>query len=417
MNIAEFLLPGMTKKRKILYIVTQSEIGGAQKNVLDLAVELKNRYDVLVAAGPDGGGKIFGQLADNKIRWQCLKWLRRGGANPLIDLAGLVQILLLILKEKPDIVHLHSSKAGFLGSIAGKIAGARVIYTVHGAVFEASFSKLARKIFLWLEKFSAYFKDKIICVSANDKKLWLNYKAAPEKKLAIIHNGIDLNKTDFPSKPEAREYLTGQSANLFESIRGSDDSLKIVGTIANFFPEKGLPYLIEAADILINPVKSDKVGAKQFNGVNRKQLKNIIFAVVGEGPDRLLLEEIINDRHLQNKFILTGNIANASRYLKAFDVFVLPSIKEGLPYTILEAMAAGVPIVASHIGGIPEMVKNNDNGFLLFPRDTDALAKKIMELINNPALGQKFSQVSQKKIQEFSLDKMIAATEKIYLEN
>ncbi len=401
MNIAEFLLPGMTKKRKILYIVTQSEIGGAQKNVLDLAVELKNRYDVLVAAGPDGGGKIFGQLADNKIRWQCLKWLRRGGANPLIDLAGLVQILLLILKEKPDIVHLHSSKAGFLGSIAGKIAGARVIYTVHGAVFEASFSKLARKIFLWLEKFSAYFKDKIICVSANDKKLWLNYKAAPEKKLIIIHNGLNLDKTDFLDPAEAKEYLASQSANFFEALQGTTDSLKIVGTIANFFPEKGLPYFIEAADILIN----------------QKQLKNIIFVVIGDGADRPLLEEIIKAHNLQSQFILNGTIANASRYLRAFNIFVLPSIKEGLPYTILEAMAADVPIVASHVGGLPEMIKNNVNGFLLFPRDIDTLAEKIMELLDNPALAQKFSEASQKKVQEFSLAKMIAATEKIYLEN
>lgn len=406
----------MTKKLKILYIVTQSELGGAQKNVLDLAVELKNRYDVLVAAGPDGNGKLFKQLADNKIRWQCLKWLRRSAANPFVDLAAFVETLLLLVKERPDILHLHSSKAGFLGSLSGWLTGVKVIYTVHGAVFEASFSRIARKIFLWLEKFSAYFKDKIICVSANDKKLWLNYKAAPEEKLTVIHNGLDLNKMDFPSRPEAKEYLAGQSANFFEALQGTDDNLKIVGAIANFFPEKGLPYLIEAADILIHPVKSDKVGARQFNGVNQKQLKNVIFAVVGEGPDRLLLEEIINDRHLQNKFILTGNIANASRYLKAFDVFVLPSIKEGLPYVILEAMAAGLPIVASHIGGVPEMIKNNDNGFLLFPRDTDALAQKILELINNPALGQKFSRASQKKVQEFSLAKMIAETERVYLE-
>jgi len=390
----------MTKKIKILYIVTQSELGGAQKNVLDLAVELKNRYDVLVAAGPDGGGKLFKQLADNKIRWQCLKWLRRSAINPLIDLAGFIQILFFALKEKPDIIHLHSSKAGFLGSLAGKMAGAKIIYTVHGAVFEASFSKLARKIFLWLEKFSAYFKDKIICVSANDKKLWLNYQAAPAEKLIVIHNGLDLNKIDFPPRAEAREYLASQSANFFEALQGADDSLKIVGTIANLFPEKGLPYFIETANILIK----------------EKKLANVIFAVIGEGPDRLLLEKIIDDLDLQNKFVLTGNIVNASRYLKAFDIFVLPSVKEGLPYTILEAMAAGVPIVASHIGGIPEMIKNNYNGFLLFPRDTDALAKKIMELINNPSLGQKFSEASRQKIKEFSLAKMIAQTERIYLE-
>ncbi|MDD2753551.1 MAG: glycosyltransferase family 4 protein [Candidatus Portnoybacteria bacterium] len=385
--------------KKIIYIITQSELGGAQENVLDLAAGLREKYDVLVAAGPDGGGKLFKQLADNKISFQELKWLRRSAANPFADIAGLVEIFSLLLKERPDVIHLHSSKAGFLGSLAGKLAGVKVVYTVHGAVFEASFSGLARKFFLYLEKFSAPFKDKIICVSANDKKLWLKYNAAPETKLAIVYNGIDL-KTAFLPKAEAKEYLASQSANFFEALRGSNEKLRIVGTVANFFPEKGLPYLIEAADVLIN----------------KKQIKNIIFAIMGEGPQRLLLKEMLEERGLADKFILLGTVANPFKYLKAFDVFTQPSTKEGLPYAILWAMAAELPIVASHVGGIPEMVKNGDNGFLIFPRDTDTLAEKILELLSNHALSQKFTFNSRQKIREFSLDKMIAATEKIYLE-
>ncbi|MBU2219674.1 glycosyltransferase, partial [Patescibacteria group bacterium] len=216
--------------RKIIYIVTQSEFGGAQKNVLDLAIAFKNRYDVLVAAGPDGGGKLFKRLADNKINWRQLKWLRRSAANPFIDFMGLVEILSLLIKERPNLLHLHSSKAGFLGSLAGRLTGVKIVYTVHGAVFEASFSRLAKKFFFYLEKFSVYFKDKIICVSVNDKKLWLNYRAAPAEKLFVVHNGLDLNRTDFLSKSEAREYLAGQSANLFEALQGTDSNLKIVGT-------------------------------------------------------------------------------------------------------------------------------------------------------------------------------------------
>lgn len=386
--------------RKIIYLVTQSELGGAQKNVLDLATELKNRYEVLVAAGPDGGDKLFKQLADNKVRWHKLKWLRRSAANPLVDLVGFIEILSLLIKERPDLLHLHSSKAGFLGSLAGRLAGVKIIYTVHGAVFEAAFSPLAKKFFLYLEKFSAYFKDRIICVSNNDKKLWLKYNAAPEKKLFVVPNGLDLDKTNFLPQSEAREYLSGQSANFFEALKNANSALKIIGTIANFFPEKGLTYLIATADILIN----------------QKQRKDLLFVIIGDGSDRLLLEEIINAHNLQNRFILAGTIANASRYLKSFDIFVLPSIKEGLPYTVLEAMAAGRPIIASHVGGIPELITNDINGFLLFPRDTDGLAKKILELIDDPAIAEKFGEASQKKVLEFSLDKMVAATEKIYLE-
>lgn len=385
--------------KKILFIVTQSELGGAQKNVLDLAVELKNRYKVLVAAGPDGGGKLFKHLSDNKVRWHELKWLRRR-ANPIIDILGLIEIFSLLIKENPGIIHLHSSKAGFLGSLAGKLAGAKVVYTVHGAVFEAAFSKPARTLFLWLEKLAALFKDRVICVSQNDKKLWLNYRAAPEKKLFVVHNGLRLDQLEFLERTEAREYLAGQSAGILEALRGTDANLKIVGSIANFFPEKGLPFLVEAADTLLN----------------KKRLPSVIFVVIGNGPEKKLLEKIVAAHGLQNKFLLVGNVSHAARYLKALDVFVLPSIKEGLPYTILEAMAAGVPIVASHVGGIPEMVKNNESAFLLFPRDIDGLAKKILELLDNQALAKKLTEAAKQKVQEFSLAKMIAETEKVYLD-
>lgn len=386
--------------KKILYLITQSELGGAQKNVLDLANELKNRYQILVAAGPDGGGKLFKQLADNKIRWRELTWLRRSAANPLRDAGAFFQILFLVLKEKPDIIHLHSSKAGFLGALAGRLAGAKIIYTVHGAVFEAAFSNLARKMFLWLEKFGAYFKDRIICVSQNDRKLWLEHRAAPTEKIFVVPNGLDLAKTEFLSRGEAREYLAGQSANFFEALNGTDETLRIVGTIANFFPEKGLPYLIEAADILIN----------------KKRLPNLIFAVIGGGPEKLLLEQMIAEHRLEKNFVLAGMIGRAARCLKAFDIFVLPSIKEGLPYTILEAMAADRPIIASHVGGIPEMIASGENGCLFFPRDSESLAQKIAQLLNEPALRQKFAAASLEKVKEFSLEKMIAATERVYLE-
>ena len=384
---------------KILYLITQSEYGGAQKNVLDLAREFKEKYQVMVAIGPDGDGSLFTRLDEIKIPVIKLKYLRRSATNPLMDLLGLCEIRRLLKKERPDVLHLHSSKAGVLGSLATCcLPKIKVIYTVHGAVFEASFSSLARKLFLWLEKLTARFKDKIICVSANDKKLWLKYKAAPDDKLAVIHNGLDLNEKPL-SKDQAREELFSQSAPLFEAARGSGPDLKLVGAIANFYPEKGLSYFIEAANILIN----------------KQKIKNTIFIIIGEGLERPLLEEIIKDSGLEKNFILTGNIRHASQLLPALDIFVLPSVKEGLPYTAMEAMAAGLPIVASYVGGLPEIVEGKKNGFLVLPRNPDMLAKKIMELLQNPALAAKFSQAAKQKIQEFSLDKMVKETEKIYL--
>ena len=388
--------------KKILYIITQSELGGAQKNVLDLASGLKDKYSILAATGSDGGNALHNKLFLARIATVQLKWLRRS-INPIWDFLSFWEIGRLISKERPDIVHLHSSKAGLLGSLAVKFfkPETKIIYTSHGAAFTASFSKTNKKIFLWIEKLTAPLKNKIICVSPNEKKAWLRYQAAPETKLTVINNGLDLKiLPKILSAEEAREKLAGISPLFFNALREMPAQIKIIGTIANFYPDKGIPHLIEAADIILKKTNS-----------------KILFAVIGEGRERKLYEEMIRARNIENNFILIGSVSDAIMHLKAFDIYVQPSLKEGFGYSVLEAMAAGLPIIASHVGGIPEMIKNNDNGFLLFPRDVEGLVKKITELLNNPSLGKKFGEASQEKIKEFSLDRMIEETEKVYLES
>jgi len=403
---------------KILYIITQSELGGAQKNVLDLAVGLKNKHEILVAAG--GNGPFFEQLRKNQVPCTRLKYLRRV-INPYFDLLGLLEIKKLIQKEEPDILHLHSSKAGILGSLAGYFYSGnkndrsftppngtqddyskrsssstkmKVIYTVHGAVFTAAFSAMTQKIFLWLEKYTAKFKDKIICVSANDKKLWLEYGAATENKLVVIHNGIAAEKIDFLEKEKAREGLKIQEARY-----KIQTDTKIVGTIANFYPEKGLTYLIKAAKIM-----------------NKNALApEAIFVVIGEGKEREMLEGMIKERNLENRFFLVGALPLAAQYLKAFDVFVLPSIKEGFPYVLLEAMAAGLPIISSLVGGTPEIIKNGEDGFLILSKNPKILAERIADILDNPELAEKLSEKAREKVKEFSVERMIEETEKVYL--
>ena len=398
-------MTNLNNKIKILYLITQSGFGGAQKNVFDLATNLEaGRFDVVVAAGPDGDYQLNRRLDQKGIRNFRLKHLRRR-INPISDLLAFFEILGLLKKERPDILHLHSSKAGVLGSLAGKLVGAKVIYTVHGTVFEAEFKSLTKRFFLWLEKFSALFKDKIICVSEKDRNLWLKYEVASPNKIITIHNGLDYKdlEQNFLSKERVREIFTSYHAGLFEAFRDATDELKIIGTIANFYPEKGLPYLIEALNLVF------------------KKIPNAIFVHLGYGPEKELIEAVIADHHLEKKIFLMGAPENfserieAAAYLKFFDIFVLPSLKEGFPYAILEAMAAGLPIVASYVGGIPEMVENAKNGFLVLPRNSEMLAEKIMELLQKPELAQQFSRTSQQKIQEFSLEKMIKETEKIYL--
>jgi len=434
---------------KILYIITQSELGGAQKNVLDLAVGLKNKHTILVAAGPDGNGRFFEELRKNQIFCVRLKYLRRA-INPYFDLRGLLEIKKLIKKEQPDVLHLHSSKAGVLGSLAGYLCSKKksnvllsddrkldasifgssdntmmkIIYTVHGAVFTAAFSAMAQKIFLWLEKYTAKFKDKIICVSTNDKKLWLEYGAATESKLIVVRNGIDAGKIGFLEKENSREKLSklldvrhprlpsaspppdsqARALRAGQAIGGqansNDKNLKIVGTIANFYPEKGLAYLIKAAKIMNKNAMAPEA----------------IFVVIGEGRERKMLGNMIRERNLENRFFLVGAVPDAAKYLKAFDVFALPSIKEGFPYVLLEAMSAGLPVVSSLVGGTPEIIKNGEDGFLILSKNPKILAERIADILDNPELAEKLSRKAEEKVREFSVERMIAETERVYLE-
>lgn len=404
-----------SKKRKILYLITLSNLGGAQKYVFDLAANLdKEKYEVAVAAG--GDGELFRQLESARIKIFKLKWLRRP-ICPIWDILAYFEIKKLLKIWQPDVLHLNSSKAAVLGSLkarrlkSGKRGSnpLKVVYTVHGAVFEASFPWLARRFFLWLEKWTVRFKDKIICVSEHDRQLWLKYNVAPAEKLVTIHNGIDLN-INFLTKDEARQKLFGQNPPSLPLTKGGLGGIleiekvqksQIIGTIAYFYPEKNLTTLIEAASLILNNPK-----------LNNN--KNFLFVLIGDGPQEKSLKLQVSSYKLRDKILLLGAIPQSWRYLKAFDVFILPSVKEGLPYTILEAMAAGLPIVASNVGGIPEMVQDNVNGFLIRPRDAEALAVRILQILQNPDLAQRFSQNSLEKIKEFSLEKMVQRTQEQY---
>jgi len=375
--------------QKILYIITQKDCGGAQKNVLDLALGMENRYQIKVAAGPDGGNWLFEELEKNKIPAVGLNRLHRA-INPINDFLACQEIKQLLRREKPDVLHLHSSKAGLIGSLAAALSGQKikVIYTSHGAAFAGSHSLLNKKIFLLAEKISARWKHKIICVSNKEKNVWLENRAASPNKLTVIVNGINPSLANFLEKNQARE-------ELLIKIPPTD---KLIGCLANFYPDKGLSFLVDAVDL-----------------VCRKRT-DVRFAIIGDGSERKNLEEKIKNKQLKDKIILTGQIPDASRYLRAFDLYVQPSIKEGFGYTILEALTAELPVVSTDVGGAADMITSGQNGLIVPPQNAPALAEGIITLLESPKLAQKLAENSRQNIQKFSTDTMVKQTEKVYLE-
>ena len=175
---------------------------------------------------------------------------------------------------------------------------------------------------------------------------------------------------------------------------------KLIGIIANFYSTKGLNYLIDAANILIN-----------------RQKNEYKFIVIGEGSLRSELEKQIDQLRLADKFLLPGKIDNAQTLLKAFDVCVSSSVKEGLPFYILEVMAAGVPIVATNVGGIPEAIADKVNGLLVESKNPGDMAEAIKFLLDNSDQAMTMAENAKHDVLEkFSKDKMINDTWKVYIE-
>ena len=376
------------KRRRILYIITKSVWGGAAKYVYDLSTNLSGEFNIAIAAG--GKDKFFKKIKQTNIPYYQISNFQRK-VNPLRDIFVFFEILSLLFQLKPDIIHTNSSKAGGIAGFAGWIyknisnKKIKLIFTAHGWAFAEDKSKWKIELIKLFSKITAIFYNQIICVSEYDRKIAIENNIAPEKKLITIHNGIDIENINFLTKAKAQKKLINKTSPL------------VIGTIAEWTSNKGLIYLLEA----VKEIKD-----KNFD---------VIFIGSGENQDKEKLIKFIEKNKLKNIHLIEF-IPNAVNYLKAFDIFVLPSTKEGLPYTIIEAMIAEIPIIATNVGGIPEMIENNINGILIETKNPDIIGEKILELINNPETVQKSIQkAKQKAEQEFTLEKMIKETKELYL--
>ena len=261
--------------KKLLFIITQSEMGGAQKYVYETAINLDSgQYDITVAAGPKGNWELLERLKKAGVKTRRLSYLKRN-INPLFDIMGILQVYRLIKQEKPDFVYLHSSKAGVVGSIAAAFyrgisrisrgisrkgvendfsgnsrnirVNPRIIYRIGGWAFNEKISIIKKWLYVLMECLTARLKDVIVVNTEADKKAAIERKICPERKIKVIYNGIDIDNMNFLDKNDARKSL---SEKFF--LVGNNGARFWIGTIANFYLNKGLVYLIEAARVLNN---------------------------------------------------------------------------------------------------------------------------------------------------------------------
>ncbi|MCI0533063.1 glycosyltransferase family 4 protein [bacterium] len=391
---------GKERKKKLLYCITKSNWGGAQRYVYELAGHFAQtgEYDVAVALG--GEGVLKERLEEAGIRVILISGLKRDmGVN---ETAVFWRLYKIFKQEKPDIVHVNSSKIGGMGALAARIARVpRIIFTAHGWAFREERSEIQKffiKLASWL---TIFFSHKTICVSEYDAKQAQDFPFAKEK-IITIRNGI--GTPEFLSRQEARESLVSASPLLRQLADSHSKEVKKehrrplwMGTIGELHKNKGHAYAIEAVKELV------------------AQKTDVIFVIIGEGEEHEYLEKLTKKYGLEKHIFLLGNKENAGAILKAFDLFLFPSVKEGMPYAVIEAGFAGLPVVASSVGGIPEIITDMESGILVRPKDAGEIVRAVNFFFDHPGSAEKFGKkLAAKVAKSFSFQKMAKETEKVY---
>ncbi len=361
---------------KILYLITKSNWGGAQRYVYDLATSFSSKgLECVVAYG--GDGELEGKLALMGIKTISLKSLVRDVSFSK-ELAVMRETYELIRNEKPDILHLNSSKAAGIGSIIGRFCGVpHIVVTMHGAPFREDREFFIKKLIYFFTWVTCLFAHKIITVSKQDEAD-IGRMFFVRKKLVTIYNGVTVDGL-IPK----RELAHGREAHIV--------------SIGDLTRNKGYLYGLEAIDILV------KKGIK------------IKYTIEGEGEDRKKIEEYIAIKKLENIVTLLGRKLTTKDTLHEYDIFILASVKEGLPYVLLEAGKARLPVVATITGGVPEIVRHEDTGLLVQPKDVQGLSDALLRLIMDRKYGKELGQKLHSHIaQNFSYSKMLVETARAY---
>lgn len=374
-------------------MITKSNWGGAQQYVFDLVTGLPAEFTPTVIFGGTGlanssAGVLAHKLQERGIALEHLSALGRD-VHLLHDIRAFFQLIRILRRERPQILHLNSSKAGGLGALAARISGIpRIIFTSHGLPYDEDRSLVSR-LFIFIATWVTFaLCHTVICISHD------TYERARRipfvgRKVRFVRNGIR-PFTPLP-RDEARSRLMATYPHL------KKDGVWI-GAIAELVRNKGLVYAVEALALL---EKSDVPS----------------FIVIGEGDERKNLTAAITRAQLGSDFILAGFMADAREMLSAFDIFALPSVKEGLPYTLLEAGLARLPVVASDIPGIEDIIEHGVTGLLVPSHDPEALARALTRLKNDAALRTRLGSALYEKVSaHFSPEAMLKGTIALYRE-
>ena len=363
----------MTIQMKIIYGITKSNFGGAQRYVFDLASKAKSQgHEVSVLCG--GEGLLVKKLREAGVRIISIPDFGRD-INLLKDAKGLLFIFKTIWQEKPEVFHINSAKMGGAGIFVGRLLGIKhIIFTAHGWAWNEPrplWQKALIKFFSWL---TVLFTHKTICVSEETKRQISGWPFI-KNKLRVIYNGID----KFDLLPRQNQIFT-------------------VGTIAELHKVKGLDILLKA-----------------WSKFTKRHPAKLV--IIGEGEERASLEKMAKNMGISDSVKFRGFVDNARQELASFDIFVLASRSEAMPYAPLEASTAKLPVIATSVGGVPEIIESGITGILVPKEDSEAIFSSLVLLTEDAHLRERLGEALNKKVaEEFSQEKMFEKTFSVYEE-
>jgi glycosyltransferase involved in cell wall biosynthesis len=341
---------------RLLVLITLAEVGGAQTYVMSLLPALTERFDVCVAAWGPGPLREAAERAG--ARYVPLEHVRRA-IHPVHDLLGLVELVRLCRRERPHVVHANSSKAGILGRVAAALARVPIrVFTVHGWAFKA-YSGLASRLYLWADRAMRPLTSVTICVADNELRAGLAAGTCSAGRTVVIRNAVDVRA-------------------------------------ARRAPLNGRPPAIMSVGRLKEP--KDFVGLVRALG--RLERGSFRAQIVGDGPDRGAVEAELARLGLHGSVELAGTVEDVAERLAAADVFVLSSYSEGMPMSVLEAMAAGLPVVATAVGGLPELVVDGETGLLVPPGRQEELAAALRRVVDDEELRRRLGAAGRARAEE-----------------
>ena len=375
---------------RVAHIITRLCQGGAQENTFH-SVRLANRerFEADLISGPTSGAE--GSIED-AVAAAGIPILREPDLvrepSPLRDMRAYRAIVRRFREGNYDIVHTHTSKAGLIGRLAARRAGVPVVvHTPHGNIFHGYFSKPVTRLFIGLERFAARRTDAIAELTAGGVEEHLEQGIGRREQFRVIHSGVDFSP--FEGARAQREATRAMLGYAPDEI--------LIGGVGRLEPVKGFPYFVAAAEVIAREVAEAR------------------FLLAGAGSQEQALREAAAP--LGPKFRFLGLRNDIPLLMAAYDVLIVPSVNEGMGRVLLEAGAAETPVVASRVGGIPDLVRDGETGVLVPPRDVEAIAGAAIRLAREPERRRALGRAARANVvPAYSLETMVRRIEALYEE-